>query len=325
MMSLKPIEKIYHLLVTSKNYLYAHSFFAVKKLHVPVISVGNLSFGGVGKTPCIIFLAGELSKKSKVNIITKSYKAKLKAPAPVDLENPAAAAIFGDEACLIQAKLPHCRVWSGPVKADTAHASLLERPDIILLDDGFSHRQLYRNFDLVLIDATQGFDDYLREPISSLVRANAVLITKINLADEQKVMKIKEAVATYVPQLKNNIYLSRAKAQLDFSIEHEIFLFCGLAQPESFADDLRKQGYKIKKIQFYPDHHAFSRSEQKKIFSLYKSELQKDPALKLVCTQKDFVKLSDPDLKNFISIAELSFEMPNDQKEDLIGKIRKSL
>lgn len=325
MMSLKPIEKMYHLLVASKNYLYAQNYFSVKKLHVPVISVGNLSFGGVGKTPCIIFLAGELSKNKKINIITKSYKAKLKSPAPVDLENPSAAAIFGDEACLIQTKLPQCRVWSGPVKADTAHASLLERPDVVLLDDGFSHRKLHRNFDLVLIDATQGFDDYLREPISSLVRASAVLITKINLADEQKVMKIKEAVVTYVPQLKNKIYLARAKAELGFSTEHPVFLFCGLAQPDSFAEDLQKQGYKIVKSDFYPDHHAYSASEQKKIFAAYKKELQSQPTLKLVCTQKDFVKLSDDDLKNFISIAELSFEMPNDQKEDLLGNIRKSL
>ncbi|MEQ1723511.1 MAG: tetraacyldisaccharide 4'-kinase, partial [Pseudobdellovibrio sp.] len=176
MMSLKPIEKIYHLLVASKNYMYDRKFFKSKKISAPVISVGNLSFGGVGKTPCIIFLAEELSKTQKVSIITKSYKASLKEPAPVNLDIERAAALYGDEACLIQAKLPHCRVWSGPVKYQTALASLIERPQVVLLDDGFSHRQLCRNFDLILIDATVGFKDYQREPISSLVRSSAVII-----------------------------------------------------------------------------------------------------------------------------------------------------
>jgi tetraacyldisaccharide 4'-kinase len=324
MTSFKPIEKIYHLLVASKNYMYERKFFKVKKLSVPVISVGNLSFGGVGKTPCIIFLAEELSKTKKVNIVTKSYKASLKEPAPVNLDIDRAAALYGDEACLIQARLPQCRVWSGPIKYQTALASLIERPDVVLLDDGFSHRKLHRNFDLILIDATLGFEDYQREPISSLVRSSAVIITKVNLSDEQSVNKIKECVSIYLPQLKNKTYLARAKTVLNFSKENLVWVFCGLAHPQSLIDDLKIQGYQIAHQQFYPDHYAYSEAEQLRILTNFRRALKSNDKLKLVCTQKDFVKLTNEELKTYVNLTEHSFEMPTDQKEDLLAKIRKS-
>jgi tetraacyldisaccharide 4'-kinase len=324
MMSLKPIEKIYHLLVVTKNFFYKIKVFKVKKISAPVVSVGNLSFGGVGKTPCIIFLAEELSKTKKVSIVTKSYKASLKKPAPVDLDIDRAAAVFGDEACLIQAKLPHCRVWSGPVKYQTALASLIERPEVVLLDDGFSHRQLYRNFDLILIDATVGFQDYQREPISSLVRSSAVIITKVNLSNEESVNKIKDRISIYLPQLKNKTYLARAKTILNFSKENPVWIFCGLAHPQSLIEDLKIQGYKITQQKFYPDHHAYSKKEQLIILTEFRAALKLNNNLRLVCTQKDFVKLTNEDLKAYINLTEHTFEMPIDQKEDLLAKIRKS-
>ena len=115
-MMLKPLELLYHLASATKNTLYDLNLIQSKKLTVPVISIGNLSFGGTGKTPFIQFVAENLKATKKIAIVSKSYKAQLKQAQRVDLNRENPAAFYGDEACLLQKSLPFCSVWSGPQK-----------------------------------------------------------------------------------------------------------------------------------------------------------------------------------------------------------------
>lgn len=321
---LKPIENIYHLLVETKNHFYNLQVLRTLKLPVPVLSIGNLSFGGTGKTPCVIFLAEELSKTYKINIVTKSYKASLKEPQKVDLKLEKAAAQFGDEACLIQSKLEQCHVWSGPHKSMTAAMSLSSQPELILLDDGFSHRKLNRNFDLVLIDATVGFDVYLRESISSLKRASAILITKTNLANAAKLAEIKNTVQSRAPQLLQSFFVATVKTELNVEKSAPLYVFCGLARPETFIQDLIQQGFSVTDTKYYPDHFEYPEAEQKKIYAQYLDLQKKYKNIKLVTTEKDLIKITDMNLKSSLCLAQHKMEMESQQKGELLEKIRKS-
>ncbi len=325
MKALAPVEKIYHLLVGAKNFFYDRYFLKTIKLKIPVVSVGNLSFGGVGKTPCIILLARELSLEYKVTIVTKSYKASLREPGMVNLNTAHAAETFGDEACLIQQKLPNCTVWSGPNKASSAAASIITQPNIILLDDGFSHRKLYRNFDLVLIDATQGFDNYQRESINSLKRAHAVLITKTNLSNKKAISEIERKILSVSPQLKESLFQSGVKTELKLKKTDPLFVFCGLGRPQTFIKDLEQQGYRVIHKKYYADHFFYSVVEQKKIAEEYLDLQLKYKNLKLVTTEKDFIKISENSLKENLFVPEHSIDLDSVQKEVLIEKIRQSL
>lgn len=319
---LKPVESIYHLLSATRNFLYDRSLLSTVKLPVPVVSVGNLSFGGVGKTPCIIFLADYFSADKKVTIITRSYKTDLQEPKLVNLKVDSAASVFGDEACLIQKSLPQCEVWTGPSKSKTAEASLASRPDVILVDDGFSHRRLERNFDLVLIDATQGFESYMREGISNLTRAHAVLITKTNIVTSKVVENIKQQILSVAPHLKNEIYKSSVKTELGLEKSTPLFVFCGLGQPESFYQGLKEQNFIVLHQESFADHHSYSDRDQNKIFAKFLDLKNQHRNLKLVTTKKDFVKLNNADLLKNVHVAE--HEMMIERKEELLEKIRKS-
>ncbi len=316
---LKPVEKIYHLAVGAKNCLYDLKLVKPLALGVPLISVGNLSFGGAGKTPCIVVLAEEFSKKFKINVIAKSYKAAAKVPEKVNLERIAAPLFYGDEACLLQRKLQNCSVWSGPVKADTALASLTENPTLLLLDDGFSHRKLMRNFDLLLVDATEGLSDYLREPVRNLRRAHAVLITKSNLVSSEKVRQLKADIITAAPSLEDSVYLATSDSELAVEESAPLFIFCGLAKPQSVV----LSGRTVVHREIFPDHYGYGEKAELKILQTFADLQVRHRNLKLVCTEKDFVKLSNPQLLTAVNV--IGHKMEISGKEALFEKIRLSL
>jgi len=224
-MILRPFEILYQCISKLRNYFYDTDWLESVRVEAPVISIGNLSFGGTGKTPCLVFLAQCFSPKLKVVVISKSYKSKLAEAEKVDLARANAAAYFGDEACLLKKLLPNCAVWSGPHKFRTAQvASLYEKPDLIFIDDGFSHRRLKRNFDLVLIDATKGFEDYWREGLNSLQRADAVMLTKTNFQTALQIERIQQKIVQRHPHLSRAVFLSETKTDLNLPSGSDLFV-----------------------------------------------------------------------------------------------------
>jgi tetraacyldisaccharide 4'-kinase len=312
-MILKPVEIIYHWLGDLRNFLFRKNILRSRRLSLPVISVGNISFGGVGKTPFIVFLANELSRDHKITVISKSYRGSLKKPAQVE---PAQPEVFGDEACLLAQKLPQARVWAGPVKWKTAAAAQVQNDGLLLIDDGFSHRELARNFDLVLVDALAGVSGYHRERISSLGRASAILITRTNLAGADKTAKLKARLKAIVPDAL--VFTAISVSILKLQPQSEIFAFCGLGNPGAFKRDLELQGYIVRETRFFKDHHRFTEDEQLRLLADRKN-------LKLVCTEKDFIKLTNEELKKQVHVVAHSLQMPETEKEGLLAQIRNSL
>ncbi|AGH95137.1 tetraacyldisaccharide 4'-kinase [Pseudobdellovibrio exovorus] len=321
---LKPLEKIYHFVTGVKNLLYETNVVQQTKLNSKVLSVGNLSFGGVGKTPCVIYLGEIFQNEMKTVIVCKSYKASIKQAARVDLSVPQAAHIYGDEACLIQSQLQTCEVWSGPIKLETAQASLNSAPQLIIVDDGFSHRQLARDFDLVLVDASKGLaGDYFRESWSNLKRAHAVILTKTNLSDTNKVKDLKNKMETDFPHLSGKIFSSSVQIELSVEIQKPLFVFCALAKPDDFVLQLREMGYNVVQTQFFPDHHMYSAADEKEVLDVYRGLQNQYSDLCLVTTEKDAIKLS-PSLKSTVRTPKHFMTMQPEERKVLVEEIRKT-
>jgi len=261
----------------------------VTKAAVPVVSIGNLTTGGTGKTPCVEYVARFfLQLDLQVAILSRGYGSEVGR---------------NDEALVLEENLPDVPHLQGPERAVLAQTAVEElESDILVLDDGFQHRQLHRDLDLVLIDATcpWGYGHLLprgllREPIGSLRRADAVIITRCDLvspdavqAIRDVVMRVKEmpiAESTHCPAEWRN---GDATLPLDALANRPIAAFCGLGNPDAFRQTLVKLGLNVIAWRTFPDHHPYSRDDVESLRD-WARQLPSDAAI--ATTQKDLVKL----------------------------------
>lgn len=304
----------YGLLIDLKNYLYDRHFIEQFRPDIRIISIGNLNTGGSGKTPIIQYLASIFSDK-KILIVCRSYKAHLASPESVDLKRTKAASHYGDEACLLQQLLPWCEVWSGPSKSQTVKAALQQRSDydLILIDDGFSHRKLFRHKDIVLVDLSRSPSHYrllpmgrMREDWKTLERSNLVILTKSEgLSQSQRQFYLQK-----IQPFQKNIITAEFTTVLK-SENKKIFLVTGLGNPQKLKQNLVDLGYQIVDFRFYPDHYHFPETEQIKILEFMKLH----PDLQLVMTAKDRIKITNPELLQMIQCAELSVSMTEQDRK----------
>ncbi|MFN8943331.1 MAG: tetraacyldisaccharide 4'-kinase, partial [Pseudobdellovibrionaceae bacterium] len=188
-----------------KNQLYDHSFLDSFYANKPTLSIGNLTIGGTGKTPIMLDFVRYFENDFKIAVINRSYGGSLKEPLCLDLANSRfktethlTTSLVGDEALLLQQGFKSASVFTGPSKSQTAQfISENDHFDFLIVDDGFQHRKLGRNCDVVILDATEPTESYqcfprgrARESFSSLKRADLVFITKVNLAPTIQVQKI---------------------------------------------------------------------------------------------------------------------------------------
>lgn len=316
-MSLNP----YSYFIDLKNFLYDHQIFKSLVLESPVISVGNLNTGGSGKTPFIQFLARELRSK-KILIVSKSYKAALAAPARVDIHKPQAADFFGDEPVLLQTTLPDVEVWSGPRKFETAQEAVQHKKfDVIFVDDGFSHRQLQKSVNIVLVDVSRSLEHYrllplgrMREGWKSLKRADCVVLTRTHLVSKAIVEEFKKLIRPYHAEVLIADYLTALA-----SPQKNIYLFAGIGNPEGLLLDLKSLGYQVEQKNIFADHHKYTPRDEAQILA----ELSAAPGLQAVTTEKDFVKLQNKELKARVICVQLEVKMSAESSRILNEKIRK--
>lgn len=245
---MNPLASIYGAGVGLRNALYDRRILPTRRLRGPVISVGNLSVGGSGKTPFVLLL-GELLKLRGTNfdVLSRGYGRRTKGVALVD---PGGAAVsFGDEPLLIARKLG-IPVILGEDRYDAGiFAEKMFGPQLHFLDDGFQHRELARDFDIVLITPDDTRDRLLpagrlREPLRSLARADAVVLTSGAAADalplhDQLVWRVRRGI-------------------LPKDIPSRPVAFCGIARPQSFFLQLRTAGIEPAAQAVYRDHHAYT-------------------------------------------------------------------
>jgi tetraacyldisaccharide 4'-kinase len=280
-MNLNPLSAIlsvtYGGVIGARNTFYDRRWLRSRSLQGPVISVGNLSTGGSGKTPFVILL-GELLKARGIafDVLSRGYGRRTRGVLLVDPGG--LPQDFGDEPLLIARRL-QVPVVVGEDRYEAGHyAESRFGPQIHLLDDGFQHRGLARDFDIVLVTPEDGRDSLLpggrlREPLQSLQRADAVVLTS-------------GATAEAFPLANKTVWRVR-RSILPQSVPLRPVMFCGIARPQNFLLQLRAAGIEPVAEAFFRDHHAYTEKDVHDLLQLRK----RSEAGGFVTTEKDAVNL----------------------------------
>jgi tetraacyldisaccharide 4'-kinase len=274
-----------------RNWLYQRGWKNVIRVPVPVVSVGNLTLGGTGKTPCVEYVARWFqAQHRRVAILSRGY---------------AGHRGRNDEALVLEANLPDVPHLQGVNRVDLARQAIAELgSEVLVLDDGFQHRRLQRDLDIVLIDVTdpwgQGYlfpRGLLREPLHSLSRAGLVLLTRCDQVTRDQRQAVRARVAELAPgrpvveSCHRAVELwagSQQSAPLAELGERPVAAFCGIGNPPAFRRTLEYLGAEVCAFRVFPDHHAFTRADREDL-AAWVAQQAKD--CMVVTTQKDLVKL----------------------------------
>jgi tetraacyldisaccharide 4'-kinase len=271
---------------------YRKGILKQKQLDGTVISVGNLTVGGTGKTPMVLWIAERLLAEGKiVGILTRGYRGK---PRTSESSDSADEDSTSDEVQLMKARLGD-RVAFGVGADRLKQGQRLAQRGVkwFVLDDGFQHLQLARNADIVLIDATNPFGGghvlpagRLREPRTALARADVVVITRSHHAPavEAAIRRDSDAPIFYARTELDAVlapfhpHLTEQDAR-----KRKLFAFCGVGNPSAFVADLRDWGFQIASHRFFPDHHRYTARDISEI----EREAKTAGAGGVICTEKD--------------------------------------
>ena len=294
-----PFSIIYGIGILVRNFLYDKKIFSIKKLNVPVISVGNISVGGTGKTPIVEFIVDFLnSQNKKIAVISRGYKRKSNGEVIVcdgekilcDVE------ISGDEAMQVAKKKNVVTIVSEN-KFEAAKTAVEKfSVDVIVVDDGFQHRKLNRDLDIVLIDVSQFGSNLLpsgrnREFLSSLKRSDIVVLTRCDYNKCKSKVDAKLKIANLIVGTKfvvSKILKYDTSEEYDVSIlkNKSVVAFCGIGNPKSFLKILDDLNCVVKEHIIFSDHHKYTESDMTKILNL-KNRNKVDY---IITTEKDAIK-----------------------------------
>jgi tetraacyldisaccharide 4'-kinase len=295
---LVPFSWLFAVVVTVRNYFYDTGIFTITAIDTPVISVGNITTGGTGKTPLVEQIVSTLLGAGlRPAVLSRGYGRDGGATVVVSdgLTVKADADTAGDEPAQIARKFPGCAVV---VDADRVRggrfAESAFHPDVIVLDDGFQHRALRRDLDIVVLDASRGVAETCllpagngREPLRSLRRADLVVL---NAPPEKG-----DATVEGKPVVRMRYELKRFTAGdagtevgSDDLAARRFVAFSGIGNPGSFASTLERAGLKPESFLAYPDHHRYTRGDLDEIAGA----LLRTGAAYAVTTEKDAVRLA---------------------------------
>ena len=291
---LAALEPIYSAVVTSKNARFDSGRLQQTKVDAPVVSVGNLTVGGTGKTPLVCWLAEWFQAHgTPVTLISRGYRAKAGHP--------------NDEALELAARLPNIPHLQNPDRIAAAKEALKAKSQqVFILDDAFQHRRIARDLDIVLLDALQPFGygrllprGLLREPVDSLSRAHVVALSRSDAVDESSRAAIRQRVEAIAPRA---VWLELAHRPTGFvnpqaagqrqRIEalrgKRVAAFCGIGNPPGFKHTLRGLGLEIADFRAFADHYSYPAVSLTHLEAWIRSLGKLDA---VVCTQKDLVKI----------------------------------
>lgn len=299
---LKPVGLLYSQVMAWRNHLYDTAWFKSVKVSCPVISVGNLTVGGTGKTPVVMSLVEHLRARGRRPcVLSRGYKGRYQGVQEVQLTRTRAADWYGDEPVLIKSRFPATPVVVGQDRVEAAQLAIHQfSPDVLIADDAFQHRRLGRVLDLVVVDATQSPEilkplpwGLAREPTSGLARAHFFVLTKVNLAPEVQVELWQNLLleANFAAPILKVAYrfdeLTDCRGQnlLRAQVRGGV-LAAAIGQPEAFSTLVEKEmGWPVRQKIFFPDHHYFSLQDLNEI----QSSLEKEEWV--LVTEKDAVKV----------------------------------
>jgi len=288
---LSPLTLAYLALTTIRNALYDAGLVPTRAVDVPVISVGNLTVGGTGKTPLVIALAQRaIDAGRRVAVVTRGYGA-----VADDREQ-------ADEVAMIRDRVPAALVVVSPNKVAGARRAQEQGAEVILLDDGFQHRALERDLDVVVLDARAPFagghvlpGGALREAPSGLGRADVLVLTHHDSVPpdvlEQTLSQVRAyrrdvaiVLGRHVPLWVQSV--AGGETQPPASLEGvPVHLFCGVGNPDGFRHTVDLLGARVTGLCAFPDHHAFGAADVASVRS-------RAGASTLLCTEKDARKVA---------------------------------
>lgn len=284
----------YGLAVRLRNFAYDRRLLPSVRVSVPVISVGNLTTGGTGKTPLVIWLYERLAARGRrCGILTRGYKSD--------------AARLTDEPAILVKSCPDAHVVVDPDRVAGARRAIAEAAvDVLLLDDGLQHRHLHRDLDIVTIDATCPFGygrmlpaGLLREPVGALRRADAVVVTHYDHIEPARAEDLLSEIAqragdafiATAVHVHSDVRLSDGRTMPVESLKgRRLFAFCGIGNPDAFLDRLNRQGLTVVGSRIFNDHHTYTPAD---VAALH-DQARHAGAEMLLCTEKDWDKAASP-------------------------------
>jgi tetraacyldisaccharide 4'-kinase len=334
---LAPLAALFRVVTGVRNLLYDRGFLASYRSSLPVISIGNLTVGGNGKTPLCLFLVEQLRERGyNPVILSRGYGGTLSGPHRVR-ENDLASAV-GDEPLLMS------RTGGSPVviaRARAEGARFIEQQglgDLIVLDDGFQHRTLKRDFDIIAVFAgsDEAIEDFARgellplgrfreERDAGLRRASMVVASYRSVrAPGADVGSVDERLNRVIP-----LGMPVVRASYEFlevrSLDGErvipagaVQAFAGIANPQGFFESLTRVGYTVERAHFFPDHHPFTEAEVSEL-------IDEHPGVLFVCTEKDGVKLREMGERVRRAFAEFRVRLVVEPLDEFVESVIRSI
>jgi tetraacyldisaccharide 4'-kinase len=311
---------IYALIIRLRNLLYDKDILKAQRIKIPVISIGNITLGGTGKTPLVVWLCNLLQQRNlSCAVLTRGYKTHTTRHITSNENSDA----ITDEPALLYENCHNVEIIVDPDRvAGAAKAISKFGSKILIMDDGFQHRRLVRDLDIVTIDATRPFGyekifpaGLLREPITSLRRAGAVVITRCDQISENELDKIKQRLRSVNP----NILVAQAihaavniksRDNTETSIEQlkgvRIYGFCGIGNPNAFFNTIETLEAVIVGSKIFNDHYKYTPASLEDIYS----QARIAEADLILTTQKDWTKIKHLEpVKKDIRLAYLAIEI----------------
>jgi len=274
-----------------RNGLYDRGWKRSIRAPVPVVSVGNLTLGGTGKTPCVEYVARWFRQHGRrVAILSRGYGSRTGR---------------NDEALVLAENLPDVPHLQGADRVALARAAAGDLAgEVLVLDDGFQHRRLARDLDLVLVDATVPWGHgslfprgLLREAPASLRRAGLVVLSRCDQVEPGTLARLEEQVARFAPEVPvvrathrpvALVNADRAERTLDGFSRRPVAAFCGIGNPDAFRRTLTQLGASPGAFRTFPDHHEYGRADLDGLHAWARGQA---PECLVVTTQKDLVKV----------------------------------
>jgi tetraacyldisaccharide 4'-kinase len=301
-----PYSVVYGAAARLHAWLYRQGVYPVQRLNVPVISVGNLTIGGTGKTPMVLWLAEKfLSEKKHVAILSRGYRG---------------SGGTSDEIEMMKRHVGNQVAFGvGPDRYKEGVRLQKERTvDVFLLDDGFQHQQLARDADIVLVDSTRPLHEEfllpagrLREPVSAISRASVVVFTRVQQAPfvTPTIQKFPQLPIFPASTKLAGFRLVPGAQQTEVvaNLPKPMFAFCGIGNPEAFFADLQRWGVEVAGKSAFRDHHAYSDEDVLKICK----SARESGAKALLTTEKDLQNLADKKFSVPLYCCEITLDLPD--------------
>lgn len=343
---LYPFSLLYGLVAMIRNLLYDYNIIKSFKFPIPVISVGNITVGGTGKTPHVEYLVNLLKDEFKVAVLSRGYKRKTR---HFILAGPdSGIQDIGDEPVQIKQKFPDVHVAVDRKRVNGVQQLMTKIPDldVVLLDDAYQHRRIKPGLSILLIDFHRPITEdsllpagRLREKASEKRRANIILVTKcpdrLKPIDRRLIVKDLSLYAFQHLYFTRLGYREPVPVFFDASPEisgseikathPEILMVTGIANPRIFKRHLRSLSTRITEM-IYPDHHSFSQRDITQILRAYNNMQGEDRFI--ITTEKDATRLRkfaniDPEIKNRLFYIPIVIEFMNEDTENFNNQILK--